>query len=84
MSTITTIGKGALSASISSKGAELQSLKLNGVEYLWQADPALWGKHAPVLFPIVGSIRNGPGLIPPRAPAQWTATVSRASTSMSW
>lgn len=59
MSTITTIGKGALSASISSKGAELQSLKLNGVEYLWQADPALWGKHAPVLFPIVGSIRNG-------------------------
>lgn len=59
MSTITTIGKGALSASISSKGAELQSLKLNGVEYLWQANPALWGKHAPVLFPIVGSIRNG-------------------------
>lgn len=59
MSTITTIGKGALSASISSKGAELQSLKLSGVEYLWQADPALWGKHAPVLFPIVGSIRNG-------------------------
>lgn len=58
MSTETTIGKGGMTATVSSKGAELQSLKLNGNEYLWQADPAFWGKHAPVLFPIVGSLRN--------------------------
>lgn len=58
MSTLTTISKGALAATISSAGAELTSLKLDGREYLWQADPAFWGKHAPVLFPIVGSIRN--------------------------
>lgn len=54
----TTISKGGLSATISSKGAELTSLALDGREYLWQADPAFWGKHAPVLFPIVGSLRG--------------------------
>ena len=40
-------------------GAQLTSLALGGKEYLWQADPAVWGKHAPILFPIVGSIRDG-------------------------
>ena len=54
----TTISKGGLSATISSKGAELTSLALDGREYLWQADPTFWGKHAPVLFPIVGSLRG--------------------------
>ena len=39
-------------------GAQLTSLALNGNEYLWQGDPAFWGKHAPILFPIVGSLRN--------------------------
>lgn len=58
MATITTISKGGVSAEISSVGAELTSLSLDGREYLWQADPAFWGKHAPVLFPIVGSLRN--------------------------
>ena len=58
MATITTISKGGVSAKISSMGAELTSLSLDGREYLWQADPAFWGKHAPVLFPIVGSLRN--------------------------
>ena len=33
-------------------------LALDGREYLWQADPTFWGKHAPVLFPIVGSLRG--------------------------
>ena len=28
----------------------------NGKEYLWQADPAFWKRHSPVLFPIVGSV----------------------------
>lgn len=54
----TTISKGGLTATINSKGAELTSLALDGREYLWQADPAFWGKHAPVLFPIVGSLRD--------------------------
>ena len=58
MSQITTISKGGLTASVDSMGAQLTSLNLDGREYLWQADPAFWGKHAPILFPIVGSIRN--------------------------
>ncbi|RMG69393.1 MAG: aldose 1-epimerase family protein [Bacteroidetes bacterium] len=39
-------------------GAELTSLRYRGVEYLWQADPAVWGRHAPVLFPIVGRLKD--------------------------
>lgn len=42
------------------KGAELSSLihKGNGIEYVWQADPQVWGRHAPVLFPIVGKLKE--------------------------
>ena len=58
MSTVTTIKRGGLTAAIDSMGAQLTSLALNGNEYLWQGDPAFWGKHAPILFPIVGSLRN--------------------------
>ncbi len=58
MSTITTIKAGNAQASIDSMGAQLTSYIVDGKEYLWQADPAFWGKHAPILFPIVGSIRN--------------------------
>lgn len=53
------IADNGLTASISEKGTELQSIRLNGVEYLWQADAAFWGKHSPVLFPIVGELKNG-------------------------
>lgn len=56
---ITTISNGPITASIDSLGAQLSSLKLDGGEYLWQADPRWWNRHAPVLFPIVGSIRGG-------------------------
>jgi galactose mutarotase-like enzyme len=44
---------------ISEKGAELQSIQLNGLEYLWQADPKYWSKHSPVLFPIIGELKDG-------------------------
>lgn len=45
---------------IANKGAELQSLfsKETNIEYLWNGDSAFWGKHSPVLFPIVGSLKN--------------------------
>jgi galactose mutarotase-like enzyme len=43
-----------LTVEVSSLGAELQSVKdANGKEYLWQADPAYWNRHSPILFPIV-------------------------------
>jgi galactose mutarotase-like enzyme len=38
-------------------GAELSSIKTkDGVEYLWQADPAFWTGQAPLLFPSVGNL----------------------------
>lgn len=48
-----------LSISVSGHGAELTSIRTKaGQEYLWQADPAFWKRHSPVLFPIVGSLTN--------------------------
>jgi len=43
---------------IALKGAELTSFTslATGLEYMWQADPAQWGRHAPLLFPIVGKL----------------------------
>lgn len=45
---------------IDSKGAELSSWKskAHGTEYVWQADPAIWARHAPILFPIVGRLKD--------------------------
>jgi galactose mutarotase-like enzyme len=49
-----------LQATISSLGAELVSLRdSNGFDYLWNGDPAWWPSHAPILFPIVGEVREG-------------------------
>ena len=45
-------------ASFSPHGAELVSLvgTADNLEYLWSGDPAVWGRHAPVLFPLVGRL----------------------------
>lgn len=51
-----TLSNSQLSIQISSHGAELCSISCEGKEYLWQADPAYWKRHSPVLFPIVGSL----------------------------
>ena len=50
-----------LTVQISAVGAELQSIinKDNSLEYMWSGDPAFWGKKSPVLFPIVGGLKNG-------------------------
>jgi galactose mutarotase-like enzyme len=56
----TTIKTSNFVAIINHMGAELISLKksTNNKEYIWSGDPAFWGKHAPVLFPIVGTLKN--------------------------
>lgn len=51
-----TLSNSELSIQVSPHGAELCSIRCNGKEYLWQADPAYWKRHSPVLFPIVGSV----------------------------
>ena len=51
-----TLGNDIITVSVKEHGAELCSIRKGEVEYLWQADPAFWGRHSPVLFPIVGSV----------------------------
>lgn len=55
----TTISNSKISASINHSGAELFSLKNNqNKEFIWEGNPDFWGKHSPVLFPIVGTLKN--------------------------
>lgn len=50
---------GKLQIGVRPHGAELCSIRnKNGFEYLWQADPEIWPRHAPVLFPVVGRLRE--------------------------
>ncbi len=55
-----TIENEYLAVDIIQKGAELQRIynKKIFLEYLWNGDPAFWSKRSPVLFPIVGSLKN--------------------------
>jgi galactose mutarotase-like enzyme len=56
----TTIFNSELSATINHKGAELISLKKinSNKEYIWEGNQIFWGKHSPILFPIVGTLKN--------------------------
>ncbi|PWJ44769.1 aldose 1-epimerase family protein [Sediminitomix flava] len=48
-----------LTASFNARGAELCSLRdKNGKEYIWDAQAAHWARHAPILFPIVGKLKD--------------------------
>ena len=49
-----------LTVEIDDLGAQLCSVKSpEGTEYIWQADPAIWGRHAPLLFPVIGRLQGG-------------------------
>ncbi len=51
-------------AVIDSRGAELQSFQTaDGTEYIWQGDPVYWSGRSPVLFPIIGNLRNDLAMI---------------------
>lgn len=55
----TTISNSNLTAKINPLGAELYSLKDNtDKEYIWEGNPKFWGKYSPILFPIVGTLKN--------------------------
>ena len=55
-----TIENEYLSAQIDDMGAQLHSLvkKEDGFEYLWQGNPDVWYGQAPVLFPVIGQLKN--------------------------
>ena len=50
-----------LRLTVDSHGAEPVSVihKPTGAELLWQADPAVWKRHAPILFPYTGKLTGG-------------------------
>lgn len=49
-----------LKIEIKSKGAELCSIRSikNNIEFVWEANPNVWGSHAPNLFPIIGAMKD--------------------------
>jgi galactose mutarotase-like enzyme len=47
-----------LTATFNAIGAELISLKSDEKEYIWEGNPEFWGKHSPILFPIVGALKE--------------------------
>lgn len=54
------ISNNIISIAVADKGAELQSIyhKLHKLEYMWSGNPAFWAKKSPVLFPVVGGLKN--------------------------
>lgn len=55
-----TLKNDRLTVEIDDLGAQLCSVRnAAGTEYIWQADPAVWARHAPLLFPIIGRLREG-------------------------
>lgn len=55
------ISNDRITIQVDSLGAELKSLKevASDREYMWNADPAYWKRTSPVLFPLVGGLKNG-------------------------
>lgn len=49
-----------LSVKIALLGAEIQEIKnlKDNFSYIWHADKKYWGRHAPILFPIVGRLND--------------------------
>lgn len=50
---------------LAAAGAELRSIKskTTQLDYLWKGDPAYWGKFSPVLFPVVGALKDNTYLV---------------------
>ena len=57
---IYTLENDVLKIQIDSHGAEIKSVvnKSTGMEYMWCGDSKFWGRTSPVLFPIVGSVKD--------------------------
>lgn len=58
MSEIISISSNSLTASVDTMGAQLMSLRKGESEYLWQGDSNWWPRRAPILFPIVGVLKD--------------------------
>ena len=49
-----------LKVNLHPKGAEIISITgvQDGLNYMWRRDPVQWANSAPILFPIVGAVRE--------------------------
>ena len=56
-----TIENESIRLTVDSHGAEAVSVinVHNGAEMLWRGDAAVWGRHAPILFPYCGKLTEG-------------------------
>lgn len=54
-----TIKNDYLEVQISDNGAEIKSIKYLNKDYLHNSDPKFWGRSAPLLWPNIGTIKNG-------------------------
>lgn len=61
MENIQTLENEILKIRVKPVGAELCGIRslADGTEYIWQADPAVWGRHSPLLFPVIGRLSRG-------------------------
>lgn len=54
------ISNGILTVTIAERGAEIQSITAqDGTDFFWNADPTVWPKHGPNLFPYIGALTDG-------------------------
>ena len=58
-STVRTLKCGSVEIAVADRGAELRSYKVDGEEFMWDRNPEIWAASSPVLFPFVGTIKNG-------------------------
>ncbi|MFA6260875.1 MAG: aldose 1-epimerase family protein [Bacteroidia bacterium] len=57
---ITTLRNNRIAIGVHSHGAELRHVTdiETGFEFMWQADPEIWGRSSPLLFPMVGKLKE--------------------------
>ena len=60
MSDTIRISKGGFTAAIRPEGGQIVSCTApDGRELIWQADPAIWADHTPILFPVISNCKDG-------------------------
>jgi galactose mutarotase-like enzyme len=59
MTDLVRLAAGDASLSISAEGAEARAWRVGDTDLLWPSDPAIWGQISPILFPVVGWLRDG-------------------------
>lgn len=60
-----TVHNEKIQVEVDTKGAELTSIRgyETEIEYLWQSDEKVWSRHAPILFPMVGKLKEDKSVI---------------------